>query len=646
MMQIFAAVVLTILPGSWILYGLRIRGIPGAARLAMAIALSPAVLGLQLVALEAVGISFDISAKLLVLLNLPAVMLVVRGMRDDGVNGDARDWLACLPLLAALIAIPVLLWSLVPGLRTYEWETMLHTDVIYTIARNGLYVEEVNLAGLSLAYGWVGHSYWSVIGWIGNWAPTTLYPFTNIIWIVVTFVLGYELGVAGLGLHKSTALLGTAFMFLGTNVLGAILRVVMGFSEWWSLYFADIRYSPFLSKFYAFDTMIWGMALLTGLALIYTVALRKRVSRFGSLSAALLTGLGLVYPVLFPAGLVLAGCFFVLVTLRITEGLPEYTRWEIARTGLAILCSAIVVWAYLELMTADRGVPAFALAGRGDIRFKGMRFLGAMGPFILMAALPVIGLLRHRQGPIALLALAAMPLSAVYVGIDLAELEYKYVLAATVCLAFLAAAAMDTIFRRHRYVGWVSASAISAGLVITNLLFVFQARYHIPGNLDQGVPLDESSFFIALQPSNPDYAWTTAIRELTNENTIVIAQKRGVKLSVIVARSMYIPSDLDAGHLPGYNLGQRFYLLEQRGYPTELFDRRLEVVETLYSSKDETAIVQALHSLKELGRPLAIYFPSRDAYLLQWLEAKALGKDLVPGNPQAAWLIDDPGLLP
>jgi hypothetical protein len=109
---------------------------------------------------------------------------------------------------------------------------------------------------------------------------------------------------------------------------------------------------------------------------------------------------------------------------------------------------------------------------------------------------------------------------------------------------------------------------------------------------------------------------------------------------------MYIPSDLDAGHLPGYNLGQRFYLLEQRGYPAELFDRRLGVVETLYSSKDEAAIVEALRNLKALGRPLAIYFPSRDAYLLQWLEAKAIGKDLVPGDPQAAWFIEEPEALP
>ena len=59
---------------------------------------------------------------------------------------------------------------------------------------------------------------------------------------------------------------------------------------------------------------------------------------------------------------------------------------------------------------------------------------------------------------------------------------------------------------------------------------------------------DESSFWIALRPSQPDAVWTNVIREKTPEDTVVIAQKPGVQLSALVSRSMYIPSDLDAGH--------------------------------------------------------------------------------------------------
>ena len=640
-MQIIAAIALTILPGSWIMYGLPISGIAPMARLAMAIALSPSVVGLQLVILESLGVPFGVSANALVFFNLPCVFLLVRHFRAERASGIIESrWLSA-PMLVMMIAIPVLIWSLIPGLRTYQWETMLQTDVVYTIARDGVYVDEANLAGLSLAYGWISHSYWSLIGWIGDWAPTTIYPYTNVLWIIVTFVLSYELGRSGLGLQPATALLGVALLFLGTNVVGMVLIIATGYSEWWTPYFGDIRYSPFLSKFYAFDTMLWGMTLLIGLALVYSVALRMKMIFLDRLTFILLVSLGLTYPVLFPAGLVLAGVFMLLAIVRWTKALPEYTRGEIAMLGFAALLSVMAVSLYIGLTTADRESGIFAISSPGDIRFKTFSFLGAMSPFMVMTLVPLIGFIRRRHGPALLLALFALAVSAAYILIDLTQLEYKYVLAATIGLAFLPAAAMDELFRQRPRLGALITASVAAMLAAINLMLVFQARAHIPGNLARGATLDESSFWIALSPSEPDSAWTTAIRQRTPENTVVIAQIPGVKLSVLVGRSMYIPSDLEGGFVPGYNLNQRFYLLKQRGYPTDLYERRLELVETLYTSEDEDAIIGALQDLKELRRPVAIYFPGGNAYSLQWMRAQSVGRSLFSDGQNMVWFIDD-----
>ena len=70
------------------------------------------------------------------------------------------------------------------------------------------------------------------------------------------------------------------------------------------------------------------------------------------------------------------------------------------------------------------------------------------------------------------------------------------------------------------------------------------------------------------------------------------------------------------------------------------------LVETPYSSEDEAAVIQALHDLKELGRPVAIYFPNRDIYSLRWLETQALGRTLVSDGENTVWLVQDPGTLP
>jgi hypothetical protein len=425
-----------------------------------------------------------------------------------------------------------------------------------------------------------------------------------------------------------------------------VLLIGAGYSPWWGRYFGDMRYSPLLGKFYTFDTMLWGMALLIGLALVYTLALRKRVTPVDGLTIALLVALGLIYPVLFPAGLLLAGCFLFLLVTRLAGELPPYTRWELARVGFAILFSVLAVAIYLRLVMADRDVATFALSGRGEIRVKAIRYLGAMGPFLLLAALPVIGYIRRRHGPALLLALPVAALSAIYIVVDLTQLEYKFVLAATIGLALLAAAAVDPLFRRRPRLGAASGAIAAAGLAAINLLLVFHAGAHIPGTLERGAPLDESSFRLALPPSAPDAAWTRAIREQTPENTVVIARRPGVKLSALVGRSMYVPSDLAGGFVPGYNLDQRFYLLQQRGYSAEEYERRLGVVEALCTSDDEDSIVQALHNLKELRRPLAIYYPDRETYSLRWLETRASGRALDAGGQETVWFVDDPSTLP
>ena len=645
-MHFFAVISLTVLPGAWIIYGLRLSGLPSQVNLALSIALTPAAVGLQLALLEAIGIPFAVSATVLVLLNLPGVVLLAYNYQRERLTGTMKFWLSSAPLISLLIGIPVLIWSLIPGIRTYTWSSMLQTDIIYTIVRDGFHVEEANLAGFNLAYGWVGHSFWSLIGWIGDWSPTAIYPFTNILWILITFILSYQLGKSGLGLHKTTTLLGVTLMFLGTNAVGMTLLLVTGNSQWWENYFGDIRYSPFLSKFYAFDTMLWGMALLIALALVYTAALQRRVTPLDGLTVALLSGLGLIYPILFPAGLVLVVCFLFLTLVRFPKDLPEYTRWEIVRLGFAILFSVIAVGLYVSLMTADRGGALFEISRRRDIFIKTVRFLGAIGPLIIMASLPFIGFARRRYGPVMLLALSALALSAAYIVIDLAQLEYKYVLAATICIAFLATTAVDPLFRRHTSLGWATTAIVAIGLAVINLLFVFQAGGHVPGNLSDGLILDENSFWLSLNSSQKDSAWTRAIHEYTPENTVVIAQKPGVVLSVLVGRSMYVPSDTDGGHVPGYNLNQRFYLLEQRGYPADVYDHRLGLVEALYSSGDEPKIIGALHDLKALRRPLAIQFTDQDTFSLRWMETQAIGRPLFSENQNVVWLVEDPSTLP
>ena len=117
-MTIVAAMVMTVFPGSWIMFGLPLSDIPPPPRFAVAVAVSPAILGIQLLLLETIGIPFAVSAYILILLNIPCIVLIIYRLRAEKLTCSLRPLLSTVPVLALITATPVLIWSFTPGLRT------------------------------------------------------------------------------------------------------------------------------------------------------------------------------------------------------------------------------------------------------------------------------------------------------------------------------------------------------------------------------------------------------------------------------------------------------------------------------------------------------------------------------------------------
>ena len=90
-----------------------------------------------------------------------------------------------LPLLLFLVLVVALTlpWVLIPKYRLFSWHALMHTDIIYKLSQSAVLPEEPEIAGLQLAYAWLGHSYWAVLGWLTNWSPTRIYPISNVIWL-------------------------------------------------------------------------------------------------------------------------------------------------------------------------------------------------------------------------------------------------------------------------------------------------------------------------------------------------------------------------------------------------------------------------------------------------------------------------------
>lgn len=628
----------TLLPGAWVACGLPLDALRWPVRLAFSGVLSPIILALQMLLLKALGLPFVLIPLVLFVVNLPALYLIWRIVR----TAQAVKWrepalyggLALLGILALYVLLP---WQVIPNLRTFAWHALWHTDISYALTRNTFLPEEPELAGVTLAYGWVGHVYWSIIGWSTNLPPTQIYALSNLIWLLFTFILAYALGI-GLRLQRAAALLNVGLLFLGTNVIGAIAWTVNRDWHWQQNYLGDIRYTPLLGKYLGFETMPFAFALLIAVALLSTLALQQPIRNLAVLLFITLTGLGLVYPILFPAGCLLVGGLWVLLVTRLDPATPIYRWRELLWLAAGVGASVFVTFAFLTIVTQDRSNGAVGLSTMQEMKPKLFHLLSALLLFApaLVAVVPHIW---QRFSPTLLLTATALGVMVLYVVANLDTLEYKYILAATIVAAPVAAAGIERVLVRRPRLQWGLALVMPVAFFIIHQTLMLKVGAQIPSNLVHAPRLSEDSFWLSLADSEANADWTAAVRTLTPENTVVITENSAIHISSFLARALYAPSDGDGTQTAGYSVDNRFNLLTWRGYPVQLYEERLAVIKTIYNTTDTTEMNDALAQVMTLHRPVVIAFRPT-VPMVQWLREEAIGQELFASTSHVVWLLE------
>lgn len=641
-MDLTAALIIagfTVLPGAWLVCLLPLQPLRPYARLAIGISLSPPVLALQALVLKVLQIPFANIPTILLIINLPALYWIVRlvlGWQWPRVT----TWLGGGALLSLLSLYLFLPWRMVPGLRAFAWHGLWHTDITYALTRNTLLPEEPELAGMQLAYGWFGHFFWSISGWLADVSPTILYAMTNLIWLGVAVALAYALCRDGLNLSRPMAVLGTGTIFVGTNIVGTLAWLHARDWHWQRFYLGDVRYTPMLGKYLGFETMPFAFALLIGLVYLCMIALRRPIRHLWAITTALLIALGLIYPILFPAGAVIVGLLWLLLILRrfmALDGQTSTYSWS-AIFGMAAgaLASLLVTYIVLQLITIDGNNTPLHLTVVTQMQSKGIQAVIALLLFVpgllyLAKAMP------RRDTPGLLLAGSTIGLLALYVVMDLAALEYKYVSAATIVAAPLGAAGLTQLIPSS-ILRWTTTFVLLIVLTGSNLLLMLDVGAQIPTNLVNAPLLDESGFWIELEPAQQEADWVTAIRTNTSPETIVATTNSQIHLTPFLDRTLYAPSNFDGAAVAGYSVDNRYNLLSWRGYAAAEYDQRLLTVQTLQA---ETSVewIMALTQLLSLQRPVTLHL-AVDAPIIPWLETSQLGSELYRGEEDVVWLIE------
>ena len=623
-----SALVLLVLPGAWVAFGMPLQPVSFAARLAIAGALSPLIVPLQFYAVRLLGAPFEAAVWVLVVLNLGSAGLIARRWRD--LRFSPKEVAAFASVFLFLVACILILVPLATSgaFRLYHSHQWVHTGFVYQFSEGRLLPEELELAGVRLRYPLLGHIFWAAISKVLNIPPTQTYVIVNVVTLLWICMLVYETCRVR-GARPFAGLTALIWMALGTGAAAYFLQSMIG-----GTLQGDPRYTPWLRKFINFEALKFSLAMFAAITLLSLLALQKRTGSRLALIAILLAGIGLIYPPAFPVAAGFCGVFFLFLAKAVwTEANPRERKLVMAfLAGLVV--AGLISLAYAHWLTEGRKDPVVALSRPLGVLKKIVHAFLALSPLLLGIALLARNKWKEREN--LLLLCGAIPglLCNVLLQVTAGSNEYKFLLVVAVCLAPVACVALER---------W-PVRIPAAIAVIASAAFFFPAilaKRPGPGEFAGFPKADERSFQLRLAQGERDGKWTDAIRDSTPRDTVLAIRHAALFIPALTGRSLLGPPEQPREGVPGNWTRSRFVLVQERGYPSSLVDAREGLLRRIFDCQQNCNPEQIDADVRMLGRPVAfVFYPGEGSEFQAWLARNQRGNHIyvaAAGEP-SVWL--------
>lgn len=645
---------MTVLPGAWFSFGLKLSGYSFPARLALGVALSPVVIFVQFYALRIVGFSFETTVPLIVALNIPAMFLIFR--RRSGITGCSKKFIMG-GVVATSIPIALLLPQIVNSqVRLFTGHTWMQSDIVYMLADGHLKLAEPELAGLSLAYPWGAHPYQAALSWITDSAPATSYIWTNIVLLLcmaaLMMLITGEMGGNRLARVTSFLWLCLGFNFIGYMVF-TMVPAATGGSFWehgpykYAWIGGDYRITPWFLKYFFLEQSVFGHCLIGAAALIL---LRMRRMEFEAGSAVLLglvlVGIGLIYPVYFgPVVIAAVLACAIWAFLQRTSGDTDHFR-KSAAIGAAVVAASVITFAYLKVLTEDRVTPTiiFPTLSISSLKYSTLKALGSiivLGPMLTGAVLCFRHFLRDKQKFIPELTMftAGLACAAMYVLLEIPKpsAEYKFLLVAGIFLAPFPSLAVQPYFDRFQRKELLLTCVLGGVLAIPSghkiyTDFPWTPPWEHPSAHTEG-------FDIRLDNDEPFAKVCESIRTKTPQETVLVVERSDLHYPTLTRRRLFAPPHQSLPHA-GVFLMSSLLLGSQKGYGNRIVKERMTIVDQLYKSADNHIRNNSLQQILSLAAPAAVVLDlNEDAGLRDWLKDSYPDGMIFDNGATAVWLV-------
>jgi hypothetical protein len=628
------------LPGAWLTFSLRLAGFCFWERFFTGVVLAPVVVGIEFYLFRFLGIAFEATVYWVVGINAGAAYLIWQ--RARGFRLPRWDEVLGYAVIVGILSIAIAPQVLDSQGRLYTGHAWMHTDVVYMIANGELFLEEPELAGVTLDYPWGGHIYQGILSYLVGASPAANYIWSNLLWLcLIGFFAARAASLFG-GNHW--ARVGSVLaLFFGVNFVGYAFVWALGpyvekILPLWL--FGDVRYTPWVLKFLFFNQMPFSLAMFA--AMVY-IAVKLPASKltldYLGILGLLLVGIGLIYPILFPAA-----CSILIARILVRfasrrDGTDSF-RTEWIGLSVVLLLAGAVTALHTNLVTQDR------VLGAVQLRYRPMQ-IALMTLKSTIVTLPLlIGLgwafgNAWKRSPggclIALLSAAgSLALHALFQLNGTWVNQYKYIFTAAICLAPFAGLALQGLLERSGK--WAIPLVASIGLVaampLVRAAYVGRVNWMPPA---ASRPLVNAGNFDLRLAGNGDLAaLCDAIRLKTPRDAILILESASVHFPTLARRTLFVSPAND--NRAGVNISSDFLLHQTKGYDQKLIDHRRYVQSELFRARDWQKIEKSIREMLWLRKPLTIVLEkNRHQFLLDQLAAKQFGEVVYQGGKYVLW---------
>ncbi len=633
---VVAGLGLLVLPGAWLAFGLSLPGTSFRARISYSVILSTVVLPAQFYPLRWLGLSFAQTAIALAVVNLPALGLAFR--RAGWPTFPRPQAIFAWSIPAVLVGAYLAIWTGDVAVRGNWGHAWLHSEITYMISNGELRPEEPMLAGIALAYPWLGHIQQALFSWLLDSAPGSSFMLLNIVTLVATVALLAEL-IAAIGGSRLAQVAGTIALCFGINYVGPLGEryASAAFTKRYPVW-GDSRYEVWFRKFGVFQQNGFGIALCAAIGLLAVDLVTRGVDRGRVLLlAVLLTSVSLVYPILWPAAAVPVGAAALVLVVRDVRSGDASNRATVAWLALALVASFVAEQLWMRAVFTDRvATETMGLASLWRMKGHTATAAIALAP-LWITALPVLMSVARTYGAtfvVLALSCAGSLLLNIALSIVISN-QYKYMFNAGFFLAPFAAIGIERMLRRTKSGAWPLLIAGSVVLAVPHLY----RRYHAPVNFTNPPAVSFSTFDTRLAPNERGAALMDSIRMSTPKDAVVLSEWLPFDLATPTQRPLFVLSKNIAPHglgVPADGLYKGF-----RGYSMDLVKERRTVQRELFTAESDSTRAASLASIRQqLGRPLALIVRlPEDARLDAWLSANH-ARSFYRSATEAGWLVE------